>query len=113
MLSSGTWSNYNIKPFDVAKPGPLLKGGKIHPVINLINEIREIFISLGFTEIRGPIIESAFFNFDALFQPQDHPAREMHDTFYLNNPKISKLPEKDRVKAVKDTHENGGDSGLI
>jgi len=111
MLSSGMWKNYNLKSFDVTKPGPLLKAGKIHPMVNLINKIREIFISLGFTEIRGPIIESAFFNFDALFQPQDHPAREMHDTFYLNNPKIAKLPEKDRVKAVKETHENGGESG--
>lgn len=113
MLSSGTWKDYNIKPFDVTKPGPLLKAGKIHPMINLINQIREIFISLGFTEIRGPIIESAFFNFDALFQPQDHPARELHDTFYLSNPKVSKLPEKDRVLAVKKTHENGGDSGSL
>ncbi|TFG01207.1 MAG: phenylalanine--tRNA ligase subunit alpha [Promethearchaeota archaeon] len=113
MLSSGTWKDYNIKPFDVTKPGPLLKAGKIHPMINLINQIREIFISLGFTEIRGPIIESAFFNFDALFQPQDHPARELHDTFYLSNPKVSKLPEKDRVLAVKETHENGGDSGSL
>ena len=111
MLSSGTWKDVELKPFDVTKPGPLLKAGKIHPVINLINEIREIFISMGFTEIRGPIVESAFFNFDALFQPQDHPAREMHDTFYLNNPKAARLPEKDRVKAVKDTHENGGESG--
>jgi phenylalanyl-tRNA synthetase alpha chain len=113
MLTTGTWKDYNLKPFDVTKPGPLLKAGKLHPMINLINEIREIFISLGFTEIRGPIVESAFFNFDALFQPQDHPARELHDTFYLDNPKISKLPEKDRVKAVKETHENGGDSGSL
>jgi len=113
MLSSGTWKDYKLKPFDVTKPGPLLKAGKLHPMVNLINEIREIFISLGFTEIRGPIVESAFFNFDALFQPQDHPARELHDTFYLNNPKIAKLPEKERVKAVKETHENGGDSGSL
>jgi phenylalanyl-tRNA synthetase alpha chain len=113
MLSSGTWMNYNLKPFDITKPGPLLKAGKLHPMINLINQIREIFISLGFTEIRGPIVESAFFNFDALFQPQDHPARELHDTFYLDNPKISKLPEKDRVRAVKETHESGGDSGSL
>lgn len=113
MISSGTWKDYEFKPFDVTKPGPLLKGEKIHPVVYLINEIREIFISLGFTEIRGPIIESAFFNFDALFQPQDHPAREMHDTFYLKNPKMAKLPKKDRVKAVKDTHENGGESGSL
>jgi len=113
MLSSGTWKNYELKMFDVSKPGPLLKAGKFHPMINLVNEIREIFLSMGFTEIRGPIIESAFYNFDALFQPQDHPAREMQDTFYLNNPKVAKLPEKNRVQAVKETHENGGDSGSI
>ncbi|MHA1659166.1 MAG: phenylalanine--tRNA ligase subunit alpha [Promethearchaeota archaeon] len=113
MLKSGSWKNYDLKPFDVTKPGPLLKAGKFHPVINIINEIREIFLSLGFTEIRGPIVESAFFNFDALFQPQDHPAREMHDTFYLNNPKAAKLPEEERVRAVKETHENGGNSGSL
>ncbi|MFX1303266.1 MAG: phenylalanine--tRNA ligase subunit alpha [Promethearchaeota archaeon] len=111
MLSSGSWKNYDLKPFDITKPGPLLKAGKLHPMIRLINQIREIFISMGFTEIRGPIIESAFYNFDALFQPQDHPAREMQDTFYLNNPKIAKLPENDRVQAVKETHESGGESG--
>ncbi len=113
ILSSGTWKNYDLKSFDVTKPGPILKAGKIHPLINLINEIREIFLSMGFTEIRGPIIESAFYNFDALFQPQDHPARELQDTFYLTNPKVARLPEKDRVLAVKATHENGGDSGSI
>ena len=113
MLSSGTWKDYDIKPFDVTKPGPSLKAGKTHPLVNLINQIREIFISMGFTEIRGPIVESAFFNFDALFQPQDHPARELQDTFYLNNPKFAKLPEKDRVLAVKATHENGGDSNSL
>jgi len=113
MLSSGNWQKYDLKPFDVTKPGPLLKTGKIHPLVNLINKIREVFLSMGFTEIRGPIIESAFYCFDALFQPQDHPAREMQDTFYLNNPKTAKLPEKDRVLAVKEIHENGGDSGSI
>jgi phenylalanyl-tRNA synthetase alpha chain len=113
MLSSGSWENFDLKPFDVSKSGPLLKAGKIHPLINLINEIREIFLSMGFTEIRGPIIESAFYCFDALYQPQDHPAREMQDTFYLNNPKEVRLPENDRVMAVKDTHESGGDSGSV
>jgi len=111
MLNSGSWKEYDFKPFDVVKSGPLLKAGKIHPMIRLINEIREIFLSMGFTEIRGPIIESAFYNFDALFQPQDHPAREMHDTFYLNQPKKARLPDEDRVQAVKETHESGGDSG--
>ncbi len=113
MLISEDWENFELKPFDVSKSGPRLKAGKIHPIINLINEIREIFLSMGFTEIRGPIIESAFYNFDALFQPQDHPAREMQDTFYLKNPNIAHLPERDRVLAVKETHESGGESGSI
>ncbi|KKL62541.1 hypothetical protein LCGC14_2184180, partial [marine sediment metagenome] len=113
MLSSEAWKNIELKPFEVSKPGPQLIAGKIHPLINLINEIREIFLSMGFTEIRGPIIESAFYTFDALFQPQDHPAREMQDTFYLKNPSIAHLPEHDRVLAVKEAHESGGESGSI
>ncbi|MFO8020521.1 MAG: phenylalanine--tRNA ligase subunit alpha [Promethearchaeia archaeon] len=111
MLSDGSWKEYELKSFDVTKPGPELKAGKLHPVIQLINEIREIFLSLGFTEIRGPIVESAFFNFDALFQPQDHPARELHDTFYLDNPKTADLPEEDNVKKLRAIHEDGGGSG--
>ena len=113
MLISGEWKHINLKPFNVSISGPRIHAGKIHPLINIINEIREIFLSMGFTEIKGPIVESAFFNFDALFQPQDHPAREMQDTFYLNNPKQSKLPERERVEAVKATHENGGGCGSI
>lgn len=113
MIVNKTWNKYDLKSFDVTKPGPLLKAGKIHPLINLVNEIRDVFLSMGFTEIRGPIIESAFYNFDALFQPQDHPARELQDTFYLSNPKAAKLPERDRVLAVKAMHENGGETGSL
>jgi phenylalanyl-tRNA synthetase alpha chain len=66
---------------------------------------------MGFTEIRGPLVETAFWNFDALFQPQDHPAREMMDTFYLANPKAGKLPSKNIVDAVAKVHENGWITG--
>jgi len=66
---------------------------------------------MGFTEIRGSIVETAFWNFDALFQPQDHPAREMMDTFYLAQPRKGKLPEKDVVNAVAKTHEDGWTTG--
>jgi phenylalanyl-tRNA synthetase alpha chain len=66
---------------------------------------------MGFTEIHGPLVETAFWNFDALFQPQDHPAREMMDTFYLANPKAGRLPSKDTVDAVAKVHENGWITG--
>ena len=57
--------------------------GKSHPYQRLIDEMRQILLEMGFTEMHGEIVQSAFWNFDALFQPQDHPAREMQDTFYL------------------------------
>jgi phenylalanyl-tRNA synthetase alpha chain len=84
---------------------------RYHPIVELIDEIREIFLELGFEEIKGGFVESAFWNFDALFQPQDHPAREMHDTFYLSTPSRAKLPSQLIVKRVAQTHENGWSTG--
>jgi len=63
-------------------------------------------LEMGFVEIKGQIVQSSFWNFDALFQPQDHPAREMQDTFYLDS--LAEIP--DYVK-VKEMHERGGDVG--
>jgi phenylalanyl-tRNA synthetase alpha chain len=76
-----------------------------HPISRLREKVRAIFLSMGFEEMEGPIVESAFWNFDALFQPQDHPARNLADTFYLPGeapPIPSSLSE-----AVKKVHEKG------
>ena len=64
----------------------------------IIDEIREIFFNLGFDEDNGDILESAFWNFDSLFQPQDHAAREMQDTFYVKNPLTCDLPDSEVVE---------------
>ena len=111
IIRSGMWKKVKIRRFDVTAPGPLTYPGKIHPVQQIIQQIKEIFREMGFTEIRGNIVETAFWNFDALFQPQDHPARDVVDTFYLANPKKGKLPEKNIVNAVAKTHENGWETG--
>ncbi|MEM2908939.1 MAG: phenylalanine--tRNA ligase subunit alpha [Candidatus Bilamarchaeaceae archaeon] len=80
--------------------------GKPHPISCYAERIREIMAELGFEEMEGTLLESAFWNFDALFQPQDHPARELADTFYVELE--SKLPEdKELVARVKRAHENG------
>ena len=71
---------------DVEADVPSMFVARRHPLKEVINEIREIFVTLGFSEIEGPMVQSSFWNFDALFTPQDHPAREMQDTFYLNTP---------------------------
>lgn len=113
MLADGSWKECinNLKPFEVENKSIRLQAGKLHPMTILLNQIREIFLSMGFIEIKGPIVELAFYNFDSLYQPQDHPARELHDTFYLKNPAKGRLPDKKWVDAVKITHETGETCG--
>jgi len=111
LIRTGNWRKVKLRRFNVKAPGPTVCLGKIHPVQQIIQHIREIFLEMGFTEIRGSIVETAFWNFDALFQPQDHPARDIVDTFYLAQPKKGKLPEKEVVEAVAATHENGWNTG--
>lgn len=111
LIRTGRWRKVRISRFDVEAPGPTIYPGKIHPVQQIIREVREAFLHMGFVEIRGPIVETAFWNFDALFQPQDHPAREMMDTFYLAEPEFGKLPSKIIVDRVKRTHEDGWITG--
>jgi len=111
LIISGKWREVKLRKFDVTAPGPELYPAKVHPLQRVIQRAREIFLEMGFNEIRGPLVETAFWNFDALFQPQDHPAREMMDTFYLANPKAGGLPKKSVVGAVAKTHENGWKTG--
>jgi phenylalanyl-tRNA synthetase alpha chain len=111
LIVSWKWREVKLRKFDVSAAGPEFYPAKIHPLQQVIQKAREIFLEMGFTEIRGPFVETAFWNFDALFQPQDHPAREMMDTFYLANPKAGGLPKKSVVDAVAKTHENGGKTG--
>jgi len=111
LITSGKWRETKLRKFDVTAPGPEFYPAKVHPLQQVIQRAREIFLEMGFTEIRGPLVETAFWNFDALFQPQDHPAREMMDTFYLANPKAGGLPKKSVVEAVAKTHENGWKTG--
>ena len=72
-----------LRPIDVRAPAASFFPGRRHPVKEFINEVREVYLSMGFVEIAGNSIQSSFWNFDALFTPQDHPARELQDTFYI------------------------------
>ncbi|MHA1836059.1 MAG: phenylalanine--tRNA ligase subunit alpha, partial [Candidatus Odinarchaeia archaeon] len=111
LIKSGKWKDVEFRKFDLTAPVTRVYPGKSHPVINLIREIKEIFFDFGFEEIINPLVETTFWNFDALFVPQDHPARDSWDTFYLKKPRIGNLPAKDIVDNVKQTHENGWITG--
>ncbi len=96
--------DFIFKPYDVEAPVEKPIRGKLHPITIFIQRIKRIFLSMGFEEMEGPEIESAFWNFDALFQPQDHPARDIVDTFYLSEPKYLEVP-RDAIEKVKESHE--------
>ena len=72
---------------DVTLPERDIRKGKIHPVSQVIDEISSIFSEIGFSVEEGPDVENENYNFTALNTPQNHPARDMHDTFYLDNNK--------------------------
>ena len=105
-IISGEWKNLNLRKYDVSKLPKKAYPGKIHPYQRIIGEMREILLEMGFTELYGGIVQQSYWNFDALFQPQDHPAREMQDTFYLNET----LPLPPGYEKVKAMHESGGET---
>lgn len=110
-LKTGSWKNLHYRGYDINASAPNSFPGKVHPLQQTIEEIRSIFIDMGFDEAKGTILESAFWNFDMLFQPQDHAAREMQDTFYVNNPPLADLPSQELVEKTKIEHETGGNTG--
>ena len=109
MLSSGSWQTKTFKKYNFDALGAPPASGHYHPLLKVRTEFRQIFLEMGFSEMpTNRYVESSFWNFDALFQPQQHPARDAHDTFFISDPAIStKFPEE-YLKKVKDVHSKGG-----
>lgn len=111
-LRSGEWKEITLRPYDVTLAAEEIRPAKVHPLRKIIEQTRRAYLEMGFTEVVSPMVESSFWNFDALFQPQDHPARDMQDTFYMADPATTDLPEDaDLVARVRSAHEDGGDTG--
>ncbi|MDG6909228.1 MAG: phenylalanine--tRNA ligase subunit alpha [Nitrososphaerota archaeon] len=111
MLASGSWKGKTLRPIDVEAKAPHFSPGRRHPVRDFLREVREAYISMGFTELQGESVQPAFWNFDALFVPQDHPGREMQDTFYIDGLTDRRLKRIGAVANVAATHEDGWKTG--
>jgi phenylalanyl-tRNA synthetase alpha chain len=111
ILSSGSWRGRALRPLNVQAEAPRFYPGRSHPVRDFINEVREVYISMGFTELEGNSVYPAFWNFDALFIPQDHPSREMQDTFYVKGVSDNSIRRSGVVQRVAAAHENGWTTG--
>ncbi len=108
LIKSGKWREVEFRRFDIRAPVRRIYPGKKQPYRAFLDKIRRRLIEMGFIEMTvESLIETQFWNFDALFQPQNHPAREWTDTYQLKYPKSGYLPEKELVERVKTAHERG------
>jgi phenylalanyl-tRNA synthetase alpha chain len=107
MLRGKKWDGKKFRRYDIKTNVPRVNLGKRQPYSEFLQDVREKLAALGFKEIYGPIIELEFFNFDSLFQPQNHPARDWSATYRIKEPRYGTLPERKLVLSVKKAHESG------
>ena len=110
IIKDRSWRGKKFRRYDIISPLPKISGGKRHFVNQATDYARKIWTEMGFEEMSGSLIMSGFWNFDALYTPQDHPARELHDTFFIAGD--SELPDKKTVQAVKQAHESGTEGSV-
>ncbi|MBM4237686.1 MAG: phenylalanine--tRNA ligase subunit alpha, partial [Euryarchaeota archaeon] len=113
LIQTGRWREAAFRKYDVRTFAPSVFPGKKHPITRMAAEVRRIFVQMGFKEIDDEYVQSAFWNMDALFTPQDHPARDQQDTFYLKNPSRMELEDERLVEIVKAIHEDGWNTGSL
>jgi phenylalanyl-tRNA synthetase alpha chain len=106
IIASESWKGKKFRRYDITSPVPRIYGGKRHFVSQSIEYGKKVWTDLGFKEMTGPKADSSFWIFDSLFSAQDHPVREMQDTFFVKGVK-AKLPDKKLVEQVKKSHEVG------
>lgn len=113
MLENGNWKKMQFKDFNVKSLGKELHVGGQHPLLRCRSEFRSILLEMGFTEMKtNNYVESSFWNFDSLFQPQQHPARDAHDTFFIKEPAECKIVDAEYWERVKNMHEKGDDTSI-
>ncbi|ABR54711.1 phenylalanyl-tRNA synthetase, alpha subunit [Methanococcus vannielii SB] len=106
LIVSGKWKEVSIRPYDAKIPTEEIYPAKAHPMSKIIEEVTEVLTSMGFSEVKSQIVQTEFWNFDTLFEPQDHPARDMQDTFFVKYPDTGIVPHE-LLKKVKSIHECG------
>ncbi len=111
MLATGSWKNGNFRPFGVVAPSKRLIPGRFNAYSEYLKWVKDKLTSLGFEEFDGPLVENEFWNGDALFMPQFHSARDIHDVYYIKEPRHAKKIEEPWLSQVAKTHENGWNTG--
>ncbi len=112
LIITGKWHTTKLQKYNIEAPVAKTWPGKKHPYLQFLDEVRAKLVNLGFQEMTGTNVETSFFNFDALYTPQDHPARETSDIYYVKDPQYGDVSQHaEAVEHVKETHENGWKTG--
>eukprot|EP01119_Soliformovum_irregulare_P001986 TRINITY_DN11_c0_g1_i1.p1 TRINITY_DN11_c0_g1~~TRINITY_DN11_c0_g1_i1.p1 ORF type:complete len:496 (-),score=141.12 TRINITY_DN11_c0_g1_i1:58-1545(-) len=113
MLQTGDWKGKQFKEYNFNALGAPIESGYLHPLLKIRTAFRNIFLEMGFEEMpTNNFVESSFWNFDALFQPQQHPARDAHDTFFISDPAQAQTFPEDYLERVKEMHSKGGNGSI-
>lgn len=112
LIITGKWHTTKLQKYNIEAPVAKTWPGKKHPYLSFLDEVRAKLVTLGFKEMTGTSVETSFFNFDALYTPQDHPAREASDIYYIKDPEYGDISGHGAtVERVQETHENGWITG--
>ncbi|MFQ6063987.1 MAG: phenylalanine--tRNA ligase subunit alpha [Candidatus Bathyarchaeia archaeon] len=112
LIVSGKWRQVRLRKYNIKAPVAITWPGKKHPYAWFLDKLKEKLVALGFKEMVGPPVELSFFNFDSLYTPQDHPAREIFGVYYIKSPRYGKAEaHKSIVENVRKTHEKGWKTG--
>ena len=113
LLKDDAWKTKTFKPYNWNALGKPEKQGALHPLLKVRSQFRRILIEMGFEEMpTNNFVSNSFWNFDSLFQPQQHPARDAHDTFFVKSPEKTVDWPDDYLERVKEMHEHGGSESI-
>ena len=111
MLKDGSWRNVRFRKYTIGLSPARIPVGKKHPYREFLDLVKAKFVGMGFEEMRGPLVENEFWDMDALYMPQFHPARNIHDVYFVKEPTHSPPIQEPFLKQVKQAHERGWKTG--
>ncbi len=111
MLASGDWRKGTFRGYNITIPPARIIPGRTNPYVQFLESVKDKLCALGFQEFDGPLVETEFWNGDALFMPQFHAARDIHDVYRIKNPTHAKFIEEPYLTNVANVHRNGGNTG--
>jgi phenylalanyl-tRNA synthetase alpha chain len=111
MLKDGSWRHKRFRKYTISLRAPRVGTGKKHPYREFLDTVKTKLVSMGFQEMRGSLVETEFWNMDALFMPQFHPARDIHDVYFVKRPTHASAMDESVLSHVAQVHQHGAGTG--